>query len=76
LKRFIVAGGLQNVAALETHGIDANARLAIKERILSGFVEVRESELVNQEAKFLEQFQLEIGETTERSDEELDVDEI
>jgi hypothetical protein len=73
--RGVLTDCLQNVIALETHGIDANARLAIRERNLLDFVEARERQLVNQEAQFLERFQLEIGEKTERSDEELDVDE-
>jgi hypothetical protein len=66
---------LYNVAALETHGITAAARTAIQDRNLNQFVQARETEIKRQESVFLEQFDLTIAESIERSEEEVDIDE-
>jgi hypothetical protein len=64
------------VAALETHGINEAAREAIRARSLQGFVRAREAELQSQENAFLGQFGLHIAESVERSEEEVDNDEV
>ena len=61
--------------ALETHGINEDACEAIKANDLANFVRAREAELQRQENAFLNQFDLQIGEAVERSEEEVDVDE-
>jgi hypothetical protein len=63
------------IAALETHGINEDARNAIRANNLNDFVRARESQLQRQENAFLKQFDLQIGDSVERSDEEVDVDE-
>jgi hypothetical protein len=66
------------VAALETHGINHAACEAIRARSphsLQDFVRAREAELQCQENAFLRQFDLHIGESVERSDDEVDDDE-
>jgi hypothetical protein len=68
-------GNSECVAALETHGIMESAREAIITRNLAEFVEAREAELQQQENIFLGRFDLKIGDSIERSDEEVDVDE-
>ena len=64
------------VAALETHGINEAARDAIKTGSLQDFVRAREAELQCQENAFLKQFGLQIGESVERSEDEVDNDEV
>jgi hypothetical protein len=68
-------GSVTAAAAMETHGINEAARAAITARNLPAFVRAREVELQNQENAFLKQFDLKIGDSMERSDEEVDVDE-
>ena len=60
--------------ALDTHGINRGARDAILSGNLADFVQAREDELQRQENAFLKKFDLVIGESVERSDEEVDVD--
>jgi hypothetical protein len=66
---------LDNIAALQTHGITGAARTAIQERNLYHFVQAREKEIKRQEKVFLKQFDLNIIDSVERSDEEVDIDE-
>jgi hypothetical protein len=61
--------------ALESHGINAAARDAIQDGSLAAFVSARENELRRQENAFLKHFDLAIGDSVERSEEEVDVDE-
>jgi hypothetical protein len=68
-------GNVDAIAAFETHGIDGPAREAIKVRNLADFVLAREAELQRQENVFLRRFDLHIGDSLQRSDEENDVDE-
>ena len=65
----------KRLGALESHGIDATACEAIQNGNLVAFVQARENELRRQESAFLKQFGLSIGDSVERSDEEVDVDE-
>jgi hypothetical protein len=62
------------MAALETHGINRAACEAIRTRSLPAFVTAREEELQRQENAFLKKFGLEIRQSLERSDEEVDND--
>jgi len=72
--RNALASHLDAVAALESHGIDERARTSIFERNLKEFVQARETQLQRQEREFLKPFGLDVG-TSERSDDEIDVDE-
>jgi hypothetical protein len=62
------------IAALESHGINAEARQAIFVSDLGDFVREREAELRRQENTFLGQFNLVIESSTERSEDEVDID--
>ena len=73
--RIALASHLNETAALETHGINEKARLAILSKSLDDFVRAREAELERQEKEFLERLQLRIGDDINRSDEEVDIDE-
>ena len=65
---------LRFIAALESHGINEEAREAIQGNSLSEFVLARESELRHHENSFLKKFDLSIGESVDSSDVEVDVD--
>jgi hypothetical protein len=73
--RRTLASKLNAVEALESHGIDAKARVAIDANDLPGFVRAREAEMQRQEEEFLRRFGLNLGETLPRSEEEVDVEE-
>jgi hypothetical protein len=66
---------LRLFAALESHGINEVASVAIQTGNLAGFVQSRENELQRQENAFLKTFNLSIGGSVERSEDEVDVDE-
>jgi Protein of unknown function DUF262 len=61
--------------ALESHGINQAAREAIQSGNLAEFVEARETQLQCQEDAFLKKFDLSIGDSVERSEDEVDVEE-
>lgn len=61
--------------ALETHGINEAARDAIQAGNLPEFVQAREKQLQRQENAFLKIFDLSIGPSVARSEDEVDVDE-
>jgi hypothetical protein len=66
---------ISHIEALESQGIDANAREAILARDLSAFVLAREASLQAQERAFLAHFALSVDAEADRSDVEIDVDE-
>lgn len=72
--RSALVTNITNVAALETHAIDDDARTALQQRDLENFVKARENALRKQEEEFLKNFGLAIGELMEQSDEEVDID--
>ena len=63
------------LVALESHGMNEAAREAIRTNNLTAFVAARENELQRQENEFLARYGLEIGDSVQRSEEEVDVDE-
>ena len=65
----------KRVAAFESHAINAPARNAIQNGNLIAFVSARENELRHQENAFLSHYELFIGDSVGRSEEEVDVDE-
>ncbi|MDW5315080.1 DUF262 domain-containing protein [Rhizobium sp. PL01] len=64
-----------NNLALESHAIDVVGAQALRDRNVVAFVSAREAELARQEAEFLQEFDLHIGEQTERSEDEVDIEE-
>ncbi|KVR93747.1 hypothetical protein WK28_14715 [Burkholderia vietnamiensis] len=72
--RSALVTNITNVAALETHAISDDARIALQQRDLENFVKARENALRKQEEEFLKNFGLAIGELMEQSEEEVDIE--
>ena len=73
--RSALSDHLENISALETHGIGEAARAAILVRNLADFVQAREKDIKLQENLFLKQFDLSIADSVEQSEEEVDIEE-
>jgi len=69
-----LANYADNTLALASHAIETNGIQALKDRNVIGFIGARETELARQEAEFLKLFDLKIGEQTERSEDEIDIE--
>ncbi|WP_164868040.1 DUF262 domain-containing protein [Rhodovarius crocodyli] len=73
--RDLLAGRAGNKAALLSHGIDDAALAALRSRDVDAFVAAREAALMDHENTFLQQFALTMGDSTLRSEDEIDIDE-
>ena len=73
--RSVLEAHLDNTSALDTHGIDAEARTALRNKNLTNFISAREKEIKRQENAFLKTFSLTISDSIEQSKEEIDDEE-